>query len=64
MGSVDNVTCDANRDLLIDRLIALGDSQTVVTATVNGADAHPVRSQQAVPNTDRTELSDLQKGAG
>jgi ABC-type cobalamin/Fe3+-siderophores transport system ATPase subunit len=64
VGSVDNVTCDANRDLLIKRLIDLGGSQTVVTATVNGAGAHPVRSQLAVPNTDRAELSDLRKGTG
>ncbi len=64
VGSVDNVTCDANRDLLIERLIDLGGSQTVVTATVNGAGAHPVRSQLAVPNTDRAELSDLRKGTG
>jgi len=64
VGSVDNVTCDINRDLLIERLIDLGRSQTVVTATVNGAGAHAVRSQVAVPNTDRAELSDPQKGAG
>ena len=55
---------DANRDLLFERLIDIGRSQTVVTATVNGADSHPARSQIAVPNTNRAELSDPGKGDG
>lgn len=64
VGSVENVTCDANRDLLFERLIDIGREQTVVTATVNGPGSHPVRSQIAVPNTTRAELSDPPKGDG
>lgn len=64
VANLDFVTSDVNRGLLIERLIDLGTSQTVVTATVNGVTGHPVRSQIEVANTARAELSETQKGAG
>jgi len=64
VGDLDFVTSDANRDALIDRLIDLGRSQTIVTTTVNGVTGHAVRSQLVVANTDRAELLGSQKGTG
>ncbi len=64
VGNLDFVTSDHNRQLLIERLIDLGRTQTVITATVNGVAGNAVRSQIAVINTDRAELSDTQKGTG
>lgn len=62
VGNLDYVTSDVNRVLLVERLIELGRSQTVVTATVNGV-AHPgVRAQLAVSNTARADLAATQKG--
>lgn len=61
VGNLDVVTSDSNRDTLIDRLIDLGGSQTVVTATVNGVASHAVRAQIAVPNTDRAQLVQTRK---
>lgn len=57
VGSVDQVTSDRNRELLVERLIDLGRTQTVVTATVNGVGAAPVRAQLPVPNIARAELA-------
>ncbi len=56
VGNLDFVTSDSNQDALIERLIALGRTQTIVTATVNGVVSHPVHTQIAVANTDRAEL--------
>lgn len=64
VGNLDFVTSDLNRDVLIERLIDLGRSQTVVTATVNGVAGHSVRAQIPVPNTDRAELVRSQKRKG
>lgn len=64
VGDLDFVTSDANRDALIERLIDLGHSQTIVTTTVNGVTGHPVRSQIVVANTDRAELLGSKKGTG
>jgi ABC-type multidrug transport system ATPase subunit len=64
VGNLDVVTSDANRDALIERLVDLGQSQTVVTATVNGVQGHDVRSQIVVANVDRAELLDSRKGSG
>ncbi len=36
VGNLDHLTDDRNRDILLGRLIALGENQTVITATVNG----------------------------
>ncbi len=64
VGNLDVVTSDINRDVLIDRLKDLGRTQTIVTATVNGVVGHGVRAQIPVPNTDRAELVESQKGKG
>ncbi|MBO0680746.1 hypothetical protein JRC04_25050 [Mycolicibacterium sp. S2-37] len=61
IGNLDYVTSDRNRELLVERLIDLGRSQTVVTATVNGV-AHPAVHQIAVANTSRAELVHGRKG--
>lgn len=63
VGSLDYVTSDLNRDVLIERLIDLGRTQTVVTATVNGVSGHEVHAQLPVANTARAELAVLPKGA-
>jgi len=57
VANIDYVTSDHNRDLLIDRLIELGQTQTVVTATVNGVVGHPVYAQLQVDNTERAEIT-------
>ena len=62
VGSLDYVTSDLNRDVLIKRLIDLGRTQTVVTATVNGVSGHEVHAQLPVANTARAELAGLSKG--
>lgn len=62
VGSLDYVTSDLNRDVLIERLVALGGAQTVVTATVNGVSGHAVHAQLPVPNTARADLAGLPKG--
>ncbi|WP_428349577.1 hypothetical protein [Mycolicibacterium sp.] len=64
VGNLDFVTSDANRDVLIERLIALGRTQTIVTVTVNGVVGHAVRAQIPVSNTDRAELMASKKGKG
>lgn len=62
VANLDFVTSDSNQDALIERLIALGRTQTVITATVNGVvEQHPVHAQIAVVNTDRAELVKSQK---
>ncbi|BBZ32629.1 ATP-binding cassette domain-containing protein [Mycolicibacterium confluentis] len=62
VGNLDHITSDANRAVLIERLIALGEHQTVVTATVNGTDGHAVRAQIEVANTTHAELAGVMKG--
>lgn len=64
VGNLDFVTSDSNRDALIERLIDLGRTQTVVTATVNGVSGNRVRAQITVPNTDRAQLVQSRKGKG
>jgi ABC-type cobalamin/Fe3+-siderophores transport system ATPase subunit len=56
VGQLDFVTSDRNRDLLIERLVALGRRQTVVTATVNEISGHDVR-QLPVANTSRADAA-------
>lgn len=54
VGNLDHLTDDRNRDILLGRLIALGENQTVITATVNGVPRHlasAMRAQLIVPNT-------------
>ncbi|MGE2729828.1 hypothetical protein ACQI4F_10130 [Mycolicibacterium vaccae] len=42
VGVLEQVSDDAERDLLVQRLIALGEHQTVVAGSVNGVPGHPV----------------------
>lgn len=65
VGNLDHLTDDRNRDILLGRLFALGEKQTVITATVNGVPGHlasAVRAQLTVPNTTLAELAGSQKG--
>jgi len=62
VGSLDYVTSDRNRHLLIERLIVLGRTQTVVTTTVNAVTGHAVRAQLPVVNTARAEPAGLPEG--
>ncbi|UXA12716.1 hypothetical protein KXD97_02230 [Mycobacterium sp. SMC-8] len=61
VGSIEQVTDDRHRDLLVSRLVELGRAQTVVTAGVNPVPGRPV-AQIEVENTTRSELADQQKG--
>ncbi|WP_460354807.1 ATP-binding cassette domain-containing protein [Mycobacterium sp. ZZG] len=61
VGSIEQVTDDRHRDLLVSRLVELGRAQTVVTAGVNPVPRRPV-AQIEVENTTRSELADQQKG--
>jgi len=44
VGDLEQVTHDGSRELLIGRLVALGEQQTVITASANGVSTHPVRN--------------------
>lgn len=57
VGNLDYVTSDVNRDVLVERLVDLGRSQTVITATVNGVSNPDIRAQMPVANTGRTEIA-------
>lgn len=61
VGNLDHLTDDRNRILLLDRLVALGEQQTVITADVNGV-ANPRVTQLTVPNTTPAEPAAAQKG--
>jgi len=61
VGNLEQVTNDRHRDVLVTRLVELGRTQTVVTASVNGVHDHPVRHLE-VPNASRTELAGVQNG--
>ena len=45
VANLDHLTDDRNRDIVLKRLIALGEQQTVITATVNGVADTGVRAQ-------------------
>ncbi|EGD55028.1 ATP-binding cassette domain-containing protein [Gordonia neofelifaecis] len=55
VGGIDSLTRVENSHIMLDRLIALGRTQTVVTADINGAPAHRglVRVEQVDNLTDR-----------
>ena len=57
VGNLDYVTSDVNRDELVARLVDLGRSQTVITATVNPVSHPDIRAQVPVANTGRTEIA-------
>ncbi|MBU8808905.1 ATP-binding cassette domain-containing protein [Mycolicibacterium goodii] len=56
VGDLDHITDDRNRELLLSRLLVLGQRQTVVTATVNPV-ANAAVTHVAVPNTTAAELA-------
>lgn len=62
VGSLDSVASDCHRDRLIGRLIDLGATQTVVTATVNGVSGHEVHAEVPVAHVARAELAGLPEG--
>jgi hypothetical protein len=62
VGNLHYVTSDHNRGLLLQCLIELGRTQTVITASVNGVSSDAVRAQIVVDNTSRAELVGGQKG--
>lgn len=54
VGSLDQVTSDADRELLVRRLVDLGEQQTVITATVNDVPSGlGIREQIPVAPLDR-----------
>lgn len=64
VGGVDNLTSIAGARKLLDRLIALGAEQTVITADVNGVENRPgIRAQIDVPNLTDNEFAILEKEA-
>ncbi|WP_157516999.1 hypothetical protein [Mycobacterium sp. MS1601] len=62
VGQLDQVTGEHNRDLLLQRLIALGAEQTVVTASVDPVTDAGVRAQLEVANVTRAELVSHEEG--
>jgi ABC-type branched-subunit amino acid transport system ATPase component len=64
VGDLDRVASDVHRAQLLERLVALGAEQTVVTASVNGVPADSgVHAQLTVDNVDTPALvTDDQKG--
>lgn len=63
VGSLDAVAVDGDRALLLDRLIELGASQTVVTSAANPLTGNSACTQIPVTNTEPAELAGQQKGA-
>lgn len=63
VGDLDQVSSDRSRELLLQRLLALGLEQTVITATVNGVVSDEIRAQFVVPNVSRSELVSDKKGS-
>ncbi len=66
VGGIDQLASDAYRETLVRRLVALGEHQTVITASVNEIPAGlGVHAQIPVPHLDHAELADhapVQKG--
>ncbi len=62
VGSIDQITSDRNREILLRRLVALGERQTVITATANDIpDSLGVRAQLPVEHLGRAELTDEER---
>ncbi|WP_239683987.1 ATP-binding cassette domain-containing protein [Leucobacter musarum] len=62
VGGIDTLTSDAASAQLLERLIALGTSQTVITADVNGPrTALPVRAYIEVPNLTNLEFAGMER---
>ncbi|CAN3130718.1 ATP-binding cassette domain-containing protein [Mycobacterium sp. smrl_JER01] len=62
VGDIEQVTSDHHRELLVSRLVELGRTQTVVTASTNGVRGDLVR-QIAVRHTSRADMAEQQAGA-
>jgi ABC-type cobalamin/Fe3+-siderophores transport system ATPase subunit len=62
VGHVDQVASNANRALLLQRLVELGRAQTVITASVNPVHSDAVRAEIPVHNVTRAELVGQPKG--
>lgn len=62
VGNLDRITGNQDRIALLDRLIALGERQTVITASTDPVSHPGVRAQVEVANTTHAELAGLQKG--
>ena len=62
VGNLEQVTSDANREVLVDRLVDLGREQTVLTASVNGVAARPGLREIPVAGVSRAELAGHQEG--
>lgn len=59
VGSLDQVTSNRNHDTLVARLVALGEHQTVITASANDIPAElGVRAQLQVGKLSHTEISE------
>lgn len=56
VGNLDQVTHDRSREVLLERLVDLGRSQTVITATVNEVRNDGIRDQFVVDNVARADL--------
>ena len=63
VGGVDNLTSTRASRHLLDRLIALGADQTVVTADVNGVAPEGIRDVIEVPNLTDREFAVLEREA-
>ncbi|TRW82122.1 hypothetical protein FK535_14700 [Mycolicibacterium sp. 018/SC-01/001] len=62
VGDLEQVTSDRDRGVLVDRLVDLGRTQTVLTSSVNGVAARPGLREIPVANISRAELAGHQKG--
>ena len=59
VGSVDQVTSNRNHDMLVARLVALGEHQTVITASANAIPPElGLRAQLHVGNLSHREIAD------
>jgi len=63
VGGIDNLTSIAGARHLLDRLVALGEHQTVITADVNGVARDELRDVIDVPNLTDREFAALEKEA-
>lgn len=62
VGGIDTLTSDAASAQLLERLIALGEHQTVITADVNGPrTALPVHAYIDVPNLTNLEFAGMER---
>ena len=64
VGGIDGLASDTAAHKLLERLVVLGEEQTVITADVNGPTSHlPVRDYIEVPNLTNQEFVELSLAA-